>query len=74
MWALPWVSGLIARDFNVQTYTIALLMLGVYQLKLLTKRAMQPTIVTRGKVAHRTSDLATDPSHTAEAASPAFAR
>jgi hypothetical protein len=55
-WLLPWVSGLLARDFGVQPFTIALLILGVYQLKLLTKRATQQAIVTRGHVAHRITD------------------
>jgi hypothetical protein len=56
IWLMPWVSGLIARDLSVQPFTIALLVLGAYQLKLLTKRATQRTIVTRGQVAHRSSD------------------
>lgn len=57
LWVLPWFSGLIARDFGVQPFTIALLVLGAYQLNLLKRRAMQPVIVTRGHVAHRESDL-----------------
>lgn len=70
IWLLPWVSGLIARDLGVQTYTIALLILGVYQLKLLQERARQPMGVTRGHVTHRNSDFATLNSLAAEAASP----
>jgi hypothetical protein len=70
IWLLPWVSGLIARDVGVQTYTIALLILGSYQLKLLSKRAMQHEVVTRGHVAHRHSDLASAIPLAAEAASP----
>lgn len=38
-WTLPWFSGLIARDFGFQPFTLALLALGMYQLQLLRHRA-----------------------------------
>jgi hypothetical protein len=39
VWAMSWVSGLIARETGFQPYTIALLCLGVYQIHLLRERA-----------------------------------
>jgi hypothetical protein len=39
VWGLPWISGLIARDLSFQPYTIALLVLAVYQLRLWMRRA-----------------------------------
>ena len=43
VWALPWVSGLIARDLSFQPYTIALLTLAGYQLQLWTTRVRTAT-------------------------------
>jgi hypothetical protein len=40
LWALPWVSGLVARDVGLQPYTVALLALASYQLNLLKSRTL----------------------------------
>lgn len=57
IWVLPWFSGLLARDFGVQPYTVAILALGMYQIRLLQRRATERPVVTRGHVAHRSSDV-----------------
>ncbi|CAN5543323.1 hypothetical protein BH09PLA1_BH09PLA1_06810 [soil metagenome] len=71
IWALPWVSGLIAREFGLQPFTLALLTLGIYQLHLLQTRAGRKASVTRRNESRRASDMSN--SLIAEAASPAMA-
>lgn len=70
-WLLPWFSGLLARDYGLQPFTLALLGLGVYQLSLLRARAMRPLAAARGKLERRS--LGSSPLRGAEAASPLIA-
>jgi hypothetical protein len=42
VWIAPWFSGLVARDLGLQPYTIALLVLAIYQLRLMKRRVQAP--------------------------------
>jgi hypothetical protein len=38
LWVLPWISGLIAKSFGFQPFTLAIIALGAWQLALLRRR------------------------------------
>jgi hypothetical protein len=57
VWALPWVSGLVARELSVQPYTIVLLILAGYQLRLWTTRVRSQT-TTRASTTDRRDSAA----------------
>lgn len=56
IWILPWFSGLIARDFGFQPFTLALLTLGMYQLQLLRRRAATANGAEPARPSRRLSD------------------